>query len=198
MQCEFRLTLSHDSAIRQVTVGERSHLEIINQSFPNKEQDMARHMTNALEQVLLALQAFQVGFLWLHDWIPLGHLNDVAAVRSQDMRRHLVIVTLVQSVPWTIGLFFSAWYFGRSYPGWLNDWLWITYALLFVGQIRAWWVPYLLRAEPLRAERYQRMFGNTHAFLPEHNGMVPNTAHILLHLATAATLLFLFIAEFKR
>jgi hypothetical protein len=35
------------------------------------------------------------------------------------------------------------------------------------------------------------MFGKTHSFLPVRNGMVPNTAHILLHLATAATLIFL-------
>jgi AraC-like DNA-binding protein len=34
---------------------------------------------------------------------------------------------------------------------------------------------------------YQIMFGKTHSFLPVRNGMVPNTAHILLHLAAAAT-----------
>ncbi len=34
-----------------------------------------------LEQILIALQAFQVLFLWLHDWIPLGRLNDATAVR---------------------------------------------------------------------------------------------------------------------
>jgi len=73
-----------------------------------------------LETVLLALQTFQVVFLWIHDWIPLGRLNDVAAVRGQDTFRRLVIVTLVQSVPWTIGLYFSMWYFGRVYPDWLS------------------------------------------------------------------------------
>jgi hypothetical protein len=46
------------------------------------------------------------------------------------------------------------------------------------------------RPEPERAARYQIMFGKTHSFLPR-NGMVPNTAHILLHLATAATLIVL-------
>jgi hypothetical protein len=34
-----------------------------------------------IEMVLLALQAFQVLFLWVHDWIPLGRLNDVAAIQ---------------------------------------------------------------------------------------------------------------------
>ncbi|MGH9775653.1 MAG: hypothetical protein ACRD50_11975 [Candidatus Acidiferrales bacterium] len=151
----------------------------------------------ALEQVLLALQAFQVVFLWVHDWIPLGRLNDVSAVRSQDSPRRMVIVTLVQSVPFTIGLFFSVRYFGRHSPDWLNMWLWISYAVLFVGQMRAWWVPYLLKAEPERAKRYQRMFGKTHSFFPKRNGIVPNTAHTLLHLATAATLLVLFLRQFR-
>jgi hypothetical protein len=57
--------------------------------------------------VEIVLQLFQVLFLWLHDWIPLGRLNDVTAVRSQDTSLHLVVVTLIQSVPFTIGLLFS-------------------------------------------------------------------------------------------
>jgi hypothetical protein len=60
-----------------------------------------------------------------------------------------------------------------------------------VGQIRAWWIPYLFRPEPERAARYQIMFGKTHRFLPIRNGLVPNTAHIMLHVATAATLVTL-------
>ena len=34
------------------------------------------------EIVLIFLQAFQVIFLWVHDWLPLGRLNDVAAVHQ--------------------------------------------------------------------------------------------------------------------
>jgi hypothetical protein len=147
----------------------------------------------SLELILLLLQAFQVLFLWIHDWIPLGRLNDVAAVRSQDTTQRLVTVTLVQSVPFTIGLVFSALSFGHPYSHWLLMWLWISYGLLFAGQVRAWWVPYLLRPEPERAARYRIMFGSTHSFLPPHNGIAPNTAHILLHVATAATLVALLL-----
>ena len=146
-----------------------------------------------IEMALLALQVLQVLFLWVHDWIPLGRLNDVAAVRSQDTRRRLVTVTLIQSVPWTIGLCLSLVHFRRPYPGWLYDWLVISYGLLFIGQMCAWWIPYLFRPESERAARYQIMFGRTQSFLPQRNGMVPNTAHILLHLATAATLIVLLI-----
>jgi hypothetical protein len=85
-------------------------------------------------------------------------------------------VTLIQSVPWTIGLCFSLLYSRRPYPDRLHDWLVISYGLLFIGQIRAWWIPYLFRPEPKRAARYQIMFGKTHSFLPPRNGMVPNTS----------------------
>jgi hypothetical protein len=146
-----------------------------------------------IEMVLLALQVFQVVFLGIHHWIPLGCLNDVAAVRSQDTRRRFVTVTLIQSVPWTIGLCFSLLHFRRPYADWLYDWHVISYCLLFIGRIRAWWIPYLFRPEPKRTTRYQIMFGKTHSFLPPRSGMVPKTAHILLHLATAATLIVLLL-----
>ncbi len=141
---------------------------------------------------LVALQAFQVLFLWTHDWVPLGRLNDVVAVKSQDTWARLMRVTLIQSVPYTVGLAACLVYLRQPYPGWLRDWLAISYGLLFLGQLRAWWLPYLVRPEPQRAARYRIMFGRTHSFLPERNGVTPNTAHLLLHVATLATLALLF------
>ena len=146
-----------------------------------------------LELILIALQAFHVLFLALHDWVPLARLNDIAAVRREIPVRNLFIATLIQTSFFAVGLLFSIRYFGRPDPGWLNYWLWITYALLFTGEIEAWWIPYLVRPNPERAARYQRIFGNTHSFLPIRNGIVPNTAHILLHLSTATTLTVLFL-----
>ena len=146
-----------------------------------------------LEAILIALQTFQVLFLALHDWIPLGRLNDVHAVRHEVSTRNLLIATLIQTSFFAVGLFFSVSYYGRTYPTWLNYWLWISYAVLIIGEIEAWWIPYLVRPYPKRAARYQKMFGNTHSFLPRRNEIVPNTAHVLLHLATAATLLILFL-----
>jgi hypothetical protein len=142
---------------------------------------------------LLALPVFQDLFLWIHDWIPLGRPNDIAAVRSQDTTRRLVLVTLIQSVPFTVGLVFSLLNFARHHHHWLYNWLWISYGLLFLGKIGAWWIPYLFRAEPKRAARYRVAFGSTYSFLPQRNRLVPNTAHILIHLSTAATLAILLI-----
>ncbi len=105
-----------------------------------------------------------------------------------DPLSRLIVVTIVQSLPWTIGLLVSLHAFGRPWPPLLLSWLWVSYIVLFLGQLRAWWVPYLVKPEPVRAERYRSMFGSTHAFLPQRNGMVPNTAHVALHIATLATL----------
>jgi hypothetical protein len=59
-------------------------------------------------------------------------------------------------------LYASAIHFGGAYPSWLVWWLWISYILLFTGELQAWWVPYLFRSEPIRAARYQSMLGFTH------------------------------------
>lgn len=133
-------------------------------------------------------------FSWLHDWIPLGRLNNVTAVRSQGTLLPLVAVALVQSVAFTFALLFSLSRFGRPYPHWLYMWLWISYSLIFVGQIRAWWIPYLFHLEPGRAAGYRTMFSKcsaTHTPSCPFVRLVPNTAHVMLHLATAATLFIL-------
>ncbi|MFZ0037927.1 MAG: hypothetical protein WAK91_10920 [Candidatus Acidiferrales bacterium] len=140
---------------------------------------------------LLALQGFHVLFLALHDWIPLGRLNDTEAVRAGNPFHKLIAGTLISVPPFVIGLGASAIYFGRTYPGWLIWWLWISYGLLFIGELEAWWFPYLFHPEPQRAARYQAMFGATHAFLPERNGIRLNTLHIILHTATLTTLVLL-------
>ena len=147
--------------------------------------------THMLPTFLLILQVLQVAFLWLHDWVPLDRLNDVVAVRRQNSRPRLLTVTLIQSVPFTIGLWWSVQRFAQPFSHWPLRWLGVSYGVLFVGQLRAWWLPYLFKPEPARAARYQAMFGRTHAFLPTRHGLVPNTAHVLLHLATLATLLIL-------
>ena len=129
-------------------------------------------MNDTTEIALLLLQGLQVTFLATHDWVPLGRLNDVAAVRRQDSSGRLIVVTLIQTVPFAVGLAACVRYLHQPYPGWVWRWLWISYGILFVGQLRAWWVPYLWRPEPERAARYAVMFGNTHAFLPRRHGMV--------------------------
>jgi hypothetical protein len=140
---------------------------------------------------LFALQAFHVLFLALHDWIPLGRLNDVKGVRAANSGSKLLAATLISLAPFAVGLAASASYFGRAYPNWLYWWLWISYGFLFCGELQAWWIPYLFLSQPQRAARYRVMFGTTHAFLPELNGIRLNTLHVILHAATVSLLIAL-------
>jgi hypothetical protein len=148
-------------------------------------------MSHPLEIAFLALQAFNVAFLLFHDFVPLGRLNNLAAIRSQDTLLHRVVVSLLGGVPAAVGLLFSAKYFGRSYPDWLEMWLWITYGLFLFGMLRAWWIPYLVRPDAERAARYQIIFAGTHSFLPRRNGIVPDTLHTVFHVAVVATSLII-------
>jgi hypothetical protein len=58
----------------------------------------------------------------------------------------------------------------------------IAFTFLFIGELWAWWIPYFLGgANAEQIKKYDIMFGNTHAFLPEMNGITPNTLHFILH-----------------
>ncbi len=105
----------------------------------------------------------------------------------------LFATTLVGTLPYAIGLAGSIFCAGAGFPGWLIWWLRISYALLALGALRAWWVPFLLVPEPARAARYQAMFGATHVFLPERNGIRLNTLHLALHVAVLAIVVLLAI-----
>ena len=82
-------------------------------------------------------------------------------------------------------------YLNSGWPTWLRFYLLAAYGFLFVGELEAWWIPYLVRPQPKRAAEYDAMYGNTHAFLPPRNGIRINTMHFILHAATVATLLLL-------
>ena len=93
-------------------------------------------MPEGLAAALIGLLAVQVAILWTHDLVPLGPLNDTQAVRRADSLGRLVCVTLVQSIPYTIGLAASVLDWRRPWSGWLPPWLWISYGLLFAGELR--------------------------------------------------------------
>src|SRR6266403_2386836 len=127
---------------------------------------------------LLALQLFVVLFIALHDWIPLGPLNDVKAVRNAVSPGKLFVSTVLSTPPFAIGFAASVYCARTGFPQWLVWLLWISYGLAIYGMLPTWWIPYLLIDEPARADRYQTMFGRTHTFLPVRNGIRTETRHI--------------------
>jgi hypothetical protein len=152
-------------------------------------------ISHAFDITFLTLQGIVVAFLLFHDWIPLGRLSNLTAIRSQDSLQRRIFVTLLPALPAAIGLFYSARYFGQGYPHWLEMLLWITYGLFVAGMLQAWWIPYLVVPDAARAARYQTIFANTHTFLPRRNGIAPDTLHTLFHLVTLATVLALFTRD---
>jgi hypothetical protein len=140
---------------------------------------------------LLLLQGFQVAFLLLHDWIPLGRLTNRKAIAEADSLSHRVWTTAISGLPFAIGFAFSLRAGAGPFAGWLRIWLWASYALLFAGELRAWWLPYFVWNEPARAERYRARFAGTLRFLPERRSMAPDALHTVLHVTTAATLALL-------
>ena len=159
-------------------------------------------------EVLIALQCFVVLFVAFHNWVPLGTLNNLKGVRAEFSIQKLLVTTLVNLTPFAIGLAASVFYlvpqgystthavgkdnfFGRSFPGWLFWWLWATYGLACYGSLKAWWIPYLFRAEPERAARYEVMYAGTHSFFPERNGIRPNTLHVIFDAVTVAVIIAL-------
>jgi hypothetical protein len=153
-------------------------------------------MPTPLVITLIGLQAIVVAFLVLHDWAPLGRLNDIAAVRAADPTARLLAVTVLSAAPFAFALGASLLYARTRFPGWLNVYLDTAYILLALGAVRAWWGPYLLWSEPARAERYEAMFGRTLAFLPTRNGIRPNTLHVAFHLVVLAILAVLALRYF--
>jgi hypothetical protein len=143
--------------------------------------------------LLLALQIFHVAFLALHDWIPLGRLNDVRAVRDENPAGKLLIGTVITTSLFVPPLIAGLRHVHGPWPGWVWIWLWVAYGLLFVGEIQAWWWPYFMGASEKTVERYRVMFGGTHAFLRPRHGIRINTLHFALHTLTLATLVVLAI-----
>jgi hypothetical protein len=130
---------------------------------------------------LIVCQLFVVVFIALHDWIPLGKLNNVKAAKAADPTWKLLVVTVSSTLPFAIGLIGSVCYAATNFPNWLMWWLWISYGLGVYGFLRAWWIPYLLVKDATRSTRYQARFAGTHAFLPKRNGIRPDTLHVTLH-----------------
>jgi hypothetical protein len=145
----------------------------------------------SIDGALTILQAVVVAFIAMHDWVPLGRLNDVAAVRAHETKRRLAIVTALSTLPFAVGLAGSVASLGSRFPDWLIVWLWASYGVAAYGMLRTWWAPYLLFEEPARAAKYATMHGRTHAFLPMHHGMRPNTLHVVFHIAVVVILALL-------
>ncbi len=147
--------------------------------------------------ILIALECFVVAFVGLHNWVPLGSLNDLNAVRTEFPGTKLVYVTLSNFIPAAFGLVCSI-NFRHDFPEWLIWYLWIFYLLALFGSAYAWWIPYIFGAGSKRVQREQQLYAKTHAFLPERHGLRPNTLHVIFDVVTLAVLITLAVIQHQR
>ncbi|WP_096271527.1 hypothetical protein [Paucisalibacillus globulus] len=134
------------------------------------------------EKVLLIGYCFILLFMIVQDWVPLGSLNDIDAIKQVKTTNELLLVTLIGVLQVTFLIFLILLFIGKRYPLFLKLWLIIHPSCIFAGVLMSWWIPYLTgigAAEKVAS--YTSMFGNTHTFLPVMNGIVPNTLHTLFH-----------------
>lgn len=151
------------------------------------------------EIILLIGLGFILLFMLVHDWVPLGQLNDVKAVSESRSVNELIVVTLIGAGQILLLLVLMLLFMGKKYPIWIKLWLVIHQGFILAGALLDWWIPYFFGfgAEE-RVERYNVMFGNTHAFLPVNNGIVPNTLHVAFHFTLLVCLLLAIYISFTR
>ncbi|WP_208591683.1 hypothetical protein [Gracilibacillus suaedae] len=142
---------------------------------------MKREIRTAEKLLVLGLSLILI-FMIVQDLVPLGPLNDVDAISVDRSFNEILTVTLIGAVQILILLSIVLIFIGKRYPIWIRLWLIIHQSFIFVGALLDWWIPYFFGygAEE-RVDRYQQMFGDTHSFLPEINGIVPNTLHVIFH-----------------
>jgi hypothetical protein len=143
--------------------------------------------------LLLGLQLFHVLLLLLHDWMPLGRLNDLRALREHIPSRELLRTTLLLTFPFALSLALTVHYRHLGLPPWAILCDLLAYGLMVAMQWRLWWSPYFYGTTQERVIFYKKLFGHTHTFLPRRNGIRPNTLNTLMHLLTVGTLLVLLL-----
>ena len=155
-------------------------------------------MIHVVPCAFLVCQSLVVLFIALHDWVPLGALNNLAGIRQVDTTGKLLLGTIVSTLPFAIGLAASLVYRTSGFPAWLWYWLWATYIACFYGVVRAWYLPYFFGGDSQRVARYQARFAGTHSFLPIRNGIVPDTLHVCFHALLLCTLMLLGTLAFQQ
>lgn len=134
------------------------------------------------EIFLVSGYVFILLFMIMHDLIPLGPLNDIEAISSVESFNETIATMLIGAIQILLILGGILLFIGKRFPLLVRIWLLVHPSSILLGAMLSWWVPYLFgTGTEEKIERFNVMFGNTHAFLPVMNGMVPNTLHTIFH-----------------
>jgi len=143
--------------------------------------------------VFIGIQIILLCIMLFHDWVHLPPLTDIRALEQTHPAKFRFIDSLTNGGPVLIALLLT-WFYRAYFPLWVALFIVFIYALLTLGTIMAWWVPYLFGHKKVQwltllygdMEEHKKGFSEytqTHHFLPaRYNNLVPNTLHVILHL----------------
>jgi hypothetical protein len=144
---------------------------------------MSKGVACTLEIVVL----LQLIILAVHDTIPLGRWNNMQGFRSMVPVRRRVIGTTINTATGGLALWMCLEGLAHAAPGLLMG-LIVLQAVLFVMELRAWWVPYFFGSTPETVAHLRPNWEGTIAFLPVRHAVRVNAMHCLLHALTLAAL----------
>lgn len=132
--------------------------------------------------IFIVLQIILLFFMTFHDWVHLPPLTDIREMEKHSSWTGRFINSTVFFFLIFIPLFLT-WHYRLNYSFWVTLNIVIFYALLTLGTIISWWIPYFLGSY---SESFKNVFDEyktTHHFLPAiGDNVIPNTFHVILHL----------------
>lgn len=131
----------------------------------------------------IVLQFLLLAFMLFHDWIPVPPLNNIPDLKRADSDYYRLLGSVINGTTVLIPLILTLIYFQKpTFPLFASISIVIFYAMITIGTILSWWVPYFFGSSPKHKQEFKK-FKNTHHFLPARGDhVVPNTLHIMLHL----------------
>lgn len=130
----------------------------------------------------LTIQFTLLLFMALHDWVHLPPLTDLKALTKAHTLRFRLLSSLINTFLILLPLSLTL-YFLQHPPLWAKILTSSIYALLTLGTIAAWWIPYLFGSYSSQHKEGFIEYRDTHTFLPPiRDHVIPNTLHVLLHL----------------
>lgn len=150
-----------------------------------------------LTAVFISLQIILLCIITLHDWIHVPPFTNIRELEKHHSFWDRFITSAINGSLVLIPLLLT-WYYQTHYPRWVLIVISTMYALLTLGTILAWWIPYFFGSSEQHKQGFIE-YQNTHHFLPKRgDNVVPNTFHVCMHVLIWTCLLLSISLLFKQ
>jgi len=131
---------------------------------------------------LTALTAIFLVYVLIHDWVPLGPLNDIERQREQPLSTR-ILVEIGNVLPIVVLLTLSLLFPTGPLPAGAAIYAGLYIVAFAVLAWLSWYRPYLRGSTPAREAAAAHEYGRTIQVLrPRANRIRPNLMHVILHL----------------